>query len=70
MCGEYRSATAAFGQLSSGHEGYGVIKEELDELWDEIKVKPQDKYRMRDEATQLAAMAIRFIVDVCSATEE
>ena len=49
----------------SSHEGYAVLLEELDELWDEIKnnKKPHTWYHQRKEAIQVAAMAIRFIVD-------
>jgi len=50
----------------SNHEGWAVIKEELDELWDCIKgsklVTADD--RMRKEAIQVAAMAIRFVEDL------
>ncbi len=49
----------------SAHEGYAVILEELDELWDEIKQRYQTKDRMRAEALHVAATAIRFIQDVC-----
>lgn len=52
-----------FGSFHSRHEGYGVIKEELDELWDEIKANSTwDK--CDKEATQLAAMAVRFLLDL------
>jgi|GEM_PF-5944413 len=51
--------------LRSAHEGYAVILEELDELWEEIKRKDRDKKRMRAEAVQVAAMATRFLIDVC-----
>lgn len=47
----------------STHEGYGILLEEVDELWDEIK-KSKDYFankRMVDEAIQVAAMAIKFI---------
>jgi len=47
--------------FASNHEAYGVILEELDELWDEIKKKNPDKEKMRTEATQTAAMLLRFI---------
>jgi len=48
-------------------EGYAVIHEELDELWEEVKKKPtvQNKKLMREEAKQVAAMALRFMIDVC-----
>lgn len=52
--------------LHSAHEGYAVILEEVDELWDEVKKKREDrsKRKMRDECIQIAAMAIKFIEDL------
>lgn len=56
--------------FNSGHEGYAVILEELDELWDAIKA---DKQYLRysgstaHEAVQVAAMAVRFLVNLCDA---
>ncbi|SFW16281.1 hypothetical protein [Chitinophaga sancti] len=47
-------------KFNSAHEGFAVLKEEVDELWDEVK-KDGSKERMRAEAVQVAAMAIRFI---------
>ena len=65
-------AQAKFPKFNSAHEGYAVIKEEFDELWEEIKKneKTRDPVRMRKEAVQVAAMALRFIEDVCAAIEE
>lgn len=48
-------------KFASPHEGYAVMKEELDELWDEIKKQHPDNDRLRDEAIQVGAMAIKFI---------
>lgn len=64
---EYRAATAKFGPFNSAHEGYAVLLEEVDELWDEVKAKQgsRDLIKMRKEAIQVAAMAMRFVVDVC-----
>jgi len=62
---ELRQATEEFGPMNSAHEGYAVILEELDELWEEIKAKKPDSERMEKEAIQVAAMAIRFVMDVC-----
>lgn len=48
------------------HEGYAVILEELDELWQEVK-KNQRDYDLaaqRKEAIQCAAMCIRFIAEL------
>jgi hypothetical protein len=51
----------------SAHEGWAVIFEELDELWDEVRKRSseRDKSAMRREAMQVAATAIRFMVEVC-----
>ena len=53
--------------IHSAHEGWAVLKEEVDELWDEVKVnqKTRDLPKMVHEAVQCAAMAMRFLVDVC-----
>ena len=53
--------------FNSAHEGYAVLLEEVDELWDEVKVRrsQRDLNKMRKEACQVAAMAIRFMIDVC-----
>ena len=61
---EYRRAISKFPDFNSAHEGYAVLLEEVDELWDEIKnnKKPGAYERMRVEATQVGAMALRFLV--------
>lgn len=60
---ELEKATSEWGCMASYHEGYAVIKEELDELWSEIKGK-QKKENLEKEAVQIAAMAIRFLLDL------
>ena len=57
------------GPMHSAHEGYAVILEELDELWEEVKGhrSPENLAAMRSEAVQVAAMAIAFVVEVCDA---
>ncbi len=64
---EYERATSKFGSFNSAHEGYAVILEELEELKGEVFLKKEarDWQHMRKEAVQVAAMAIRFITDVC-----
>ena len=55
-------ATDLHGPMRSSHEGYAVLKEEVDELWDNIKSNTPI-VDQRKEAIQVAAMAIRFILD-------
>ena len=51
---------------NSPHHGYALLLEEMDELWEEIRKKNQfrDLEAMREEAMQIAALAIRFMVDL------
>ncbi len=68
---ELRSATAKFGPFNSGHEGYAIILEELDELWEEIKSKePGNDARQGGGVIQVAAMALRYLHDVCGVEVE
>lgn len=60
---ELRRAEDKFGPFHSAHEGYAILLEEVDELWQEIKHGTKD--RVHDEAVQVAAMAIRFLKDLC-----
>ena len=62
---ELRFAMGKHGSMAGPHEGYAVILEELDELWDEVKRQVADRKSMRKEALQVAAMALRFVRDVC-----
>lgn len=63
---EFGFATSISGPFHSAHEGLGVIYEEFDELKDEVwkKAKDREADLMIQEAKQLGAMAMRFIVDV------
>lgn len=65
---EFHRATAANGEFHSRHEGYAVLHEEVDELWDAVKRNLPDN-RLKEEATQVGAMALRFLVD-CTYKEE
>ena len=63
---ELLSTTKKYGKFNSSHEGYAVILEEVDELWDEVK-KKQKQYNLENqkkECIQIAAMAIRYIIDI------
>jgi hypothetical protein len=61
-CAQYN-----YPKLSTCHDGYGRMLEEVDELWDAIK---KHKFNcgtpaMRAECIQIAAMALRFIEELC-----
>lgn len=64
---ELNKARMKYPTFNSSHEGYAVIKEELDELWDLVRKNKgiQGDLRMQNECIQIAAMAIRFIEDLC-----
>lgn len=53
------------GNGDSAHAAYAVLDEERDELWDEVKARHFDPIRARKEAIQVAAMALRFVRNVC-----
>jgi hypothetical protein len=64
---EFLKATEKFGAFHNAHEGFAVLLEEVDELWDNVKLnqKSQNRNRLiREEAIQVAAMAIRIINDL------
>lgn len=50
--------------MMSTHHGYAVIQEEVDELWDLIKRDRGRFERAREEALQIAATAVRYILDL------
>lgn len=62
---ELDRANKMYGLFNSPHEGWAVMNEEMDELWDEIKNKYPDKIRMLEEAVQVGAMAIKFVLSNC-----
>lgn len=70
---EIEAALVAFPRpFASAHEGFAILKEEVDELWEDVRMpnKGDQTHRkdcMRKEAIQVAAMAMRFILEVCDA---
>lgn len=72
---ELQSAVAAFPRFNSAHEGFAVIAEEVDELWREVMANKGgtrvaiNRDDMRKEAIQVAAMAMRFVIDLCSSPD-
>lgn len=67
---ELSRANKVYKPFNSAHEGYAVMLEEMDELFDEIRKKRPDKNRMQDEAIQVGAMAIKFIQSCCAESTE
>ena len=57
-------ARGKFSPFNSAHEGYAVILEEMDELWEEIKHNPKNWERIQEEVLQVAAMGMRFLIDL------
>lgn len=65
---EASRAASMWPPFNSAHEGFAVLHEEFDELKEQVGVnqKRRDLDKMKAEAIQVAAMAIRFAAEVCS----
>lgn len=61
---EAKKAIGKHAPMHSPHEGHAVIREEFDELWDEVKAGRGRQASAREEAIQLAAMAVRYVLDL------
>jgi NTP pyrophosphatase (non-canonical NTP hydrolase) len=64
---EVENARANWPGFNSAHEGFAVLLEEVDELKEHVwtNQKRRDLPAMRKEAMQVAAMALRFMTEVC-----
>lgn len=58
---ELYKAVNSFPRFNTLHEGYAVILEEMDELWEEVK--GHNRVEARKEVVQVAAMALRFLIE-------
>lgn len=67
---ELRRAMTRFAPFNSPHEGWAVIREELDELWEHVKANTGKGPEARTEAIQIAAMALRYALDCASGERE
>ena len=56
-----------YGPFADAHHGYAKLREEVDELWDCVKVREsnRDLDGMRHEAIQVAAFALKFAAECC-----
>lgn len=71
---ELARARGKFPNLLGPHEGYAVLLEEVEELWERVKAHKHgremramlwtERAAMRAECLQIAAMAVRFYVDL------
>ena len=63
---ELISARKKHGPMLSVHEGYAVILEELDEVWEEVKKRTseRDLVNLYKELIQVSAMAQKMAEDV------
>lgn len=63
---EVERAQSIYGAFASGHEAYAVLLEEVDELKAEVWKSPKkrDYAAMEKEAMQVAAMAVRLILEI------
>jgi hypothetical protein len=68
VAAELRRARTKHAPMRGAHEGYAVLLEEVDELWDEVKRRDPDLVAMRKEAIQVAAMGLAFAIEVCAPT--
>ncbi len=61
---EFRRAAIAHRPMHSPHEGWAVIREEMDELWEHVRANTGRSAEARHEACQIAAMAVRYMLDL------
>ena len=61
---ELGSARENYAPMTSAHEAYAVILEELDEFWEEVRKKHGNSADMQKELIQVAAMAFRALGDL------
>lgn len=61
-----RSVTELHGKFASPHEVYGVLCEELDEFFEEVRKRrtERDPQRMRAELIDIAAAALRAAAEI------
>jgi len=61
---EVKRAIDFHSSMTTPHEAYAVILEELDEFWGEVKKIRHNKELMRLELMHIAAMACRASIDL------
>jgi hypothetical protein len=63
---EYNHSIVTNAPFNSTYEGWALIKQKVDGLWEEIKKDDPNNSReaIMKEAAQIGAMAMRFMVDL------
>lgn len=61
---EVERAIRKHGPYASAHEAWAVLREEVDELWDEVKADAGYTRAAFAEAHQVAATAVRYVLDL------
>lgn len=61
---EVLRALSIAGRMQTPHDGWAIIREEVDELWDEVKADKGESLDAYKEAVQVAAMGVRYVVDI------
>jgi hypothetical protein len=64
---EYNQIICKSPPLQNTYEGWAMLEQGMEELWDEIKKdkKVQSPEQMRREAIFISATAMRFMIDLC-----
>jgi hypothetical protein len=60
---EVRRACKQHPPFASAHEGFAVLWEEVEELWREVQKRQGEMRRIRFEAMQVGAMAVRIMAE-------
>lgn len=64
---EVLAAAYKHAPMNSAHEGSSVIREEFEELWDHVKADTGYSDDAMDESIQIAAMGVRYVLDLSAA---
>ena len=56
-------------KLNSYHEGYGLLMEEVQELFEEIRQRYPEKDEIYTEAMHVAQVAVRRMAELCGEGE-
>lgn len=64
---EAERATSLHGNFNSAHEAYGVLAEEVEEFWEEVRKKREHRTQqsMAVELVQIAAVCLKAYQKLC-----